>query len=167
MIQTDAAINPGNSGGPLLDLNGHVIGINTLVATEAEPGVAAQGIGFAISIDNAKTIADTLISKGSVQHAFLGVNYVPMTPAVAEQLGSKTTTGVAIVTVVNSSPAGQAGLKSKDIVTQIDGKDLKGESDLARIVDSHKPGDKITLTVVRGTDTSKMDVTLGTASATS
>ncbi len=165
MIQTDAAINPGNSGGPLLDLGGSVIGINTLVATEAEPGVAAQGIGFAIAINNAKTIADQLISKGSVQHAYLGVNYVPMTPAVAEQLGTKVTQGAAVVQVVPGSPADQAGIKSKDIITQVDGKDLKSESDLARMVDQHKPGDKITLTVARGTDTTKIDVTLGQAPA--
>jgi serine protease Do len=167
LIQTDAAINPGNSGGPLTNSAGEVIGINTLVAGEAEPGVQSQGIGFAININKAKEIADELVKSGSVQHAYLGVNYVPLTPAVAAQLGTQEKSGIAVAQVVSGSPAATAGIKSKDIITQVDGKDLKGESDLAQTIDQHKPGDSVTLTVVRGTDKSQMKVSLGKAPDTS
>jgi len=167
LIQTDAAINPGNSGGPLTDLAGNVIGINTLVAGEAEPGIQAQGIGFAININTAKTIADQLVSNGSVQHAYLGVNYVPLTPSIATQLGTSEKSGIAVVQVVPSSPAAQAGIKSKDVITQIDGQDIKGESDLAQRVDQHKPGDSVSLTVVRGNDKQQIKVSLGKAPDTS
>src|SRR5262249_49967403 len=86
LIQTDASINPGNSGGPLTDLNGQVIGINTLVAGEAGRGVQAQGIGFAISINTAKPIADALIANGSIDHSYMGVSYVVLNPAIAAQV---------------------------------------------------------------------------------
>jgi len=167
LIQTDAAINPGNSGGPLTDSNGAVIGINTLVAGEAEPGVQAQGIGFAININGAKQIADQLVKNGSVDHAYLGVNYVPLNPAVASQLGTTQKTGVAVAQVVSNSPAGQADIKAKDIITQVDGKNLVGESDLGQTIDQHKPGDSVTLTVLRGNDKHDVKVTLGKAPTTS
>ena len=107
------------------------------------------------------------MKSGSVQHAYLGVNYVPLTPAVASQLGTQEKNGIAVAQVVNGSPAAQAGIKSKDVITQVDGKDLKGESDLAQTIDQHKPGDSVTLTVVRGTDKSQMKVSLGKAPDTS
>jgi len=163
LIQTDASINPGNSGGPLADADGNVIGINTLVAGEAEPGLQSQGIGFAVNINAAKKIADELVKNGSVDHAYLGVNYVPLTPAVAAEIGSSAKNGIAIVRTVQGSPAAQAGLQSKDVVTQFNGKDLKGESDLAQQVDTLKPGDQVTLTVVRGNQTQQVKVTLGKA----
>src|SRR5258708_38210588 len=89
-IQTDAPINPGNSGGALVNLNGQVIGINTLVATQAEPGVSAQGIGFAIAIDTAKPIADELVATGHAAHPYLGIAYGPLTPSLAVRLGVNT-----------------------------------------------------------------------------
>jgi S1-C subfamily serine protease len=163
LIQTDAAINPGNSGGPLANSNGDVIGINTLVAGEAEPGLQAQGIGFAININTAKRIADELVKNGSVQHAYLGVNYVPLTPAIANQIGTNAKNGIAVARVLPGSPAAQAGLQTKDVITQVNGKDLKGESDLAQQVDGFKPGDQVTLTVVRGNQPQQIKVTLGKA----
>src|SRR5581483_442913 len=104
-----------------------------------------------------------LVKNGSVDHAYLGVNYVPLTPAVAAEIGSSAKNGIAIVRTVQGSPAAQAGLQSKDVVTQFNGKDLKGESDLAQQVDTLKPGDQVTLTVVRGNQTQQVKVTLGKA----
>jgi serine protease Do len=87
VIQTDAPINPGNSGGPLVNLHGEVVGINTLVAGQAEPGVPAPGIGFAIAIATAKPLADELVIAGHVEHPFLGIRYISLNPAIAAQLG--------------------------------------------------------------------------------
>ncbi|HEX5140821.1 MAG TPA: trypsin-like peptidase domain-containing protein [Dehalococcoidia bacterium] len=165
LVQTDASINPGNSGGPLVNLDGQVIGLNTLVISQAEAGVPAQGIGFAISISSAKPIADQLVQNGSVQHAYLGVQYIPLSPAIAAQLGVNQQKGVVITGVVPGSPAQKAGLAQRDVVTQVDGQDLTGESDLARVVDQHKPGDKVTLTVISGGSEKKVDVTLEAAPA--
>jgi S1-C subfamily serine protease len=163
VIQTDAAINPGNSGGALTDANGNVIGINTLVVTQAEPGVAAQNIGFAIAINTVKPIADQLVANGKVAHAFLGVSYVPLTPALAAQLGTTEKQGIIVTQVAQGSPADQAGLQQRDIVTKVDGKALDTESALAEDLNAHKPGDKVSLTVVRDAKTQDLSVTLGTA----
>lgn len=160
-IQTSAPINPGNSGGPLVNLDGGVIGINTLVAGQAEPGVAAQGIGFAIAIDTAKPIADQLVATGRVSHPSLGISYVPLTPAVAAQLGSQQREGVVVARTISGGPAAQAGLQRGDVITKIDNTPLKDESDLARLINQHKPGERITLTVVRGSQTMEIGVTLG------
>lgn len=161
VIQTSAPINPGNSGGPLVDLNGNVIGINTLVAGQAEPGVPAQGIGFAIAISTAKPIADQLVATGRAVHPYLGIRYAPLTPAIATQLGITAKQGAVIGQVMSGSPAAAAGLRPRDVITQIDGTPLQTESSLAQIVNSHKPGDTITLTVLRGNQTLSIRVTLG------
>jgi S1-C subfamily serine protease len=161
-IQTSAPINPGNSGGPLLNLAGQVIGINTLVAGQAEPGVAAQGIGFAISIDVAKPIADQLVATGAVQHPYLGIRYVPLTPSIAQQLGTTAKDGIVVAQVVPGSPAAQAGLQPRDIITAVDNTKITDESTLAQVLSTHKPGDKVTLTVLRGNQQMTVTVTLGT-----
>jgi S1-C subfamily serine protease len=173
LIQTDAAINPGNSGGPLINMNGEVVGINTLGAGEVEPGVQAEGIGFAISINQAKQIAQQLVENGSVSHAYLGVASEPLTAAIANQLGVNLTAGTVIDQVQSGSAAATAGLKAGDIVTAVDGTKLVGESDLGEIINSHQPGDKVTLTVVTPTSQGgsgaerSVEVTLGTQAANS
>ena len=162
VIQTDASINPGNSGGPLVNLSGQVIGLNTLVAGSAGDGVQAEGIGFAISIDTARSIADQIVKTGKVVHAFLGIRYVALTPATAAQLGIRgATDGALIGEVVAGAPAAKAGVVPNDVITKIDGKALQGESALAQAVDAHQPGDTITLTVLRGGNTSELKATLG------
>src|SRR5215208_6573928 len=120
VIQTDAAINPGNSGGPLVDLSGRVIGINTMAAVQAEPGVQAQGIGFAISMAAARPIADQLVATGKVTHPFLGIQYAPLNPAVVARLGLSVKDGALITRVSTGSPAAHAGLRARDVITQID-----------------------------------------------
>ncbi len=161
VIQTDAAINPGNSGGPLVNLNGQVIGINTLVAGQAEPGVQAQGIGFAIAIATAKPIADQIVATGKVIHASMGgISYLPLNPSISAMVGITQTQGVLIGQVESGSPAEKAGLQSRDIILSINGSPLEGDSALAQALNSHKPGDKLTLTVLRGTQKLTLEVTL-------
>ena len=162
-IQTDAPINPGNSGGALVNLDGQVIGINTLVAGQAEPGVQAEGIGFAIAIATARPIADQLVSSGRAVHPFLGIQYAPLTPAIAAQLGVNAQNGIVIGAVVPGSPAAAAGLQARDVVTSADGQQLTDESSLAEVLSQHQPGDSVTLTVIRGGQQSNVQVTLGTA----
>jgi serine protease Do len=160
VVQTDAPINPGNSGGPLVNLDGQVIGINTLVAGQAEPGVQAQGIGFSIAIGTAKPIADQLVATGRVVHPFMGISYVPLNQALARQLGITAKTGVIVAEVVSGSPAAAAGLQPKDAITAIDGTALTTESSFAQLLNTHKVGDTVTLTVVRGKQTLQLQTTL-------
>ncbi|MCL4507442.1 MAG: trypsin-like peptidase domain-containing protein [Chloroflexi bacterium] len=159
-IQTSAPINPGNSGGPLVNLSGQVIGINTLVAGQAEPGVPSQGIGFAISLAAARPIADQLVATGHVTHTYLGIRYLPLNAMIASRLGTTQKSGIVVMSVVSNSPASKAGLQQQDIITAADGKNLVDESSLARVLSTHKPDDKIELKVVRGTRTLTLTVTL-------
>jgi len=161
VVQTDAAINPGNSGGPLVNLNGQVIGINTLVASQAGPGVSAQGIGFAIAISTAKSVADQLVSTGRVAHPYLGVNYAPLNPSIAAQLGIPSTQkGVVVGQVVPRSPAASAGLRARDVITAVDGQQLNTESTFAQILNQKKPGDTVSLNVQRGGQSTQVQAQL-------
>jgi S1-C subfamily serine protease len=155
LIQTDAAINPGNSGGPLVDLNGNVIGINTAKIQSAE------GIGFAIAINQAKQIVQQLLS-GTPQ-GYLGVAVVTVTPALAARYNLPVNQGVLIVDVSQGSPAAQAGLRPGDVVIQADGKNMTSASDLEQTIRSHKPGDKLTLTINRNGQQQTITATLGQA----
>ena len=166
VIQTDAPINPGNSGGPLVNLQGQVVGINTLVAGLAEPGVQAQGIGFAISIATAGPIADQLVQTGQIVHPFIGIQYVPLNPALAARLGVQAQDGMVVSQVVPGSPAAAAGLRQQDIITGIDAQPLQGESALAEAINGHKPGDTVILTVLRGRQQVSVQVKLGELPAT-
>jgi S1-C subfamily serine protease len=157
LIQTDAAINPGNSGGPLVNLAGEVIGINTLGVAQAE------GIGFALSINTLKPLADELVNTGKVSHAYLGIRATPLTPAIAAQLGAQADAGAVVVGVAPGSPAAEAGLQPGDVITAIDGDSIEAESDLPAALSSHKPGDEVTLTVERGGKQLEVNVTLGEA----
>ncbi len=160
VIQTSAPINPGNSGGPLVNLDGEVVGINTMVAGEAEPGVQAQGIGFAISIASAKPIADQLVKVGKVVHPYFGASYLALSPAISAQLGIKQIQGVVVARVTSGSPAAQAGLKRGDVITAVDGKSLADDSDLAQALYMCEPGDQLNLSVLRSSQTMTMQVTL-------
>jgi serine protease Do len=161
VIQTSAPINPGNSGGPLMNLAGEVVGINTLVAGQAEPGVPAQGIGFAISIAAAKPIADQLVSQGRAVHTYLGIRYVALNPAIASQLGTNVSKGIVVAQVMQGSPAAKAGLERQDIITAVEGVEIIDESSLAQALSRHKPGDQVPLTVLRGSQQRDVTVTLG------
>ena len=155
VIQTSAAINPGNSGGALVDLNGQVVGIPTLAATDPQLGGSAPGIGFAISSNRAKFIADQLIATGKVTNtnrAYMGVS-----------LQDSFTSGAIVTDVSPGSPAAKAGLVAGDTVTAIDGSQVPDSSTLIEAIAGHKPGDVVKLTVQRQDGTSAtLSMTLGT-----
>ena len=165
VIQTSAPINPGNSGGPLANLAGQVVGINTLIADQAEPGVQAEGIGFAIAISTAKPIADQLVATGQVTHAFLGMDYVTLTPSLALRLRTAQKQGVVVARVTRGSPAFNAGLQPGDIITQADGTPLLDDSVLAGLVNAHQPGDTLTMQVLRDDQAFSVQVVLGEMSS--
>jgi S1-C subfamily serine protease len=161
LIQTDAAINPGNSGGPLVNADGEVVGINTLVAALAEPGVPAQGIGFAIAVETARPIAQQLVTTGRVVHPYMGIQYVSLNPSIAAYLGLPVQRGVLVLGVVPGSPASRAGLRREDVITTINDQSIAGESDLGEIISRHRPGDRVTLTVLRGGQRTSVELVLG------
>lgn len=160
LIQTDASINPGNSGGPLLNMAGEVVGINTLAAGGAGD-VNAHGIGFAISINAARPIADKLATAGRVLHPFLGIAYGLLTPALAARLDLPVQQGVVISRVVRGAPAAQAGIQIKDVITAVDGQPIVDETSLGRALSQREPGDRVRLSVARGGAQLTLDVTLG------
>jgi serine protease Do len=165
VIQTDAPINPGNSGGPLVDLDGRVVGINTLVATQAEPGVAAQGIGFAISMATARPIADQLVAHGKVIHPYSGIGHAPLSASTAAKLGVDAKSGAVVTSIDRGSPAERAGLRRNDVIVTVDGQQVQGDSGFAQTLSMHKPDDTITLGVLRGKSSVKVQVTLTQAPA--
>ena len=162
LIQTDAAINHGNSGGPLLNMNAEVIGVNTLVVRGGGSGDQAEGLGFAIAANTAHTIAAQLIAGGSVVRPYLGVSYQMLTPQSAAFLGVSRTSGAYLNEVVAGSPAARAGLRAGDIITTIAGQALTESRPLQTILAAHKPGDRLSLKVARGTTAeTTLTVTLG------
>ncbi|MEY3300358.1 MAG: hypothetical protein RLZZ597_3618 [Cyanobacteriota bacterium] len=149
-IQTDAAINPGNSGGPLLNDRGEVIGMNTAIRANA------QGLGFAIPIETAKRIADELFATGEVQHPFLGIQMVELTPdAIAEINAQQQITipadvaGVLIVRVLEGSPAQAAGLAAGDIIQRINDTDVTTPTEVQTQVESSQIGEDLTISLRR------------------
>jgi putative serine protease PepD len=156
-IQTDAAINHGNSGGPLIDTaTNTVIGVNDQILNAGDTNDNA-GVGFAVPIDRAKSVAQTLIAGGTVQHAYMGV------------LIRSVPDGARVSKVVSGSPAAKSGLRVGDVITAFDGQRITSANDLTAAVTAAKVGDKVTLTVHRGGSTEHLSITLGTqpASATS
>ena len=160
LIQTDAAINHGNSGGPLIDTNGKVIGINTLVVRGDESSFdVAQGLGFAVPSNIVREVTDALIANGQVQRPFLGVTYQPLTPESA-QAGVGVDNGALIVTVGDTGPARRAGLLPGDVITSINGEEITAQTSLQRILMNYKPNDTVTLTVVRDGQSQEVQLTL-------
>jgi len=153
-IQTDAPINHGNSGGPLLDTTGKVVGINVQIDSNSD---GSEGVGFSTPIDTVTNVADTLISGGKVQHAYLGIQ-------VSDATG---TAGAKVDTVVSGAPSDKAGLKAGDVITAIDGKAITNADVLTASVNTYKPGDKVTVTVHRGGSTKSISVTLGSRPSSS
>ncbi|MEU2350756.1 trypsin-like peptidase domain-containing protein [Modestobacter sp. NPDC049651] len=165
-IQTDAAINPGNSGGPLVNSAGEVIGINSAIATVASGSPGGQdaqsgniGVGFAIPSNAAKRIAQQIVDTGKATHALLGVSAQTATANGNSEVG----TGATIAQVTDGSPAADAGLRPGDVIIAVGDRQVTTSTELTAAVRSEDPGDKVTLTVRRGNDTTKVDVTLDEA----
>jgi len=164
MIQTDAPINPGNSGGPLLNAKGEVIGVDESIQSPVQGSV---GVGFAVPINTAKRVIQSLESGKAVQHPWLGISGQTITSSLASSLSLPKQSGVLVVQVVSGSPAQKAGLQgtgsadaSDDILTSIDGHTLASVEALTTFLDTKKVGDKVTMTVTRGNKTISLTATL-------
>ena len=160
-IQTDAAINPGNSGGPLLNAMGQAIGMNTAILR------GTQGLGFAIPINTAIRIANQLIATGKVDHPFLGIQMINLTPQLKEEINSDPTAnlkidvdkGTLIARVVKSSPAANAGMKSGDIIQTVNGKTVQNSNEVQQVVETTKIGSSVQIQVRRNGQTVNLNVT--------
>ncbi|MDD2565875.1 MAG: trypsin-like peptidase domain-containing protein [Candidatus Gracilibacteria bacterium] len=158
LIQTDTAINPGNSGGPLVNLNEEVVGINTAIAS------GANGLGFAIPLSQKEVdyIISSVQKTGKIQRAFVGIRYIPLTPEIAKSLKIKIENGNYIGAgtnqegVVAGSPAEKAGLKTGDIITEVNGVKLINGLNIKDIIKDKFPGDKISLKVLKSNGEEKM-----------
>jgi serine protease Do len=163
LFQTDAAINPGNSGGPLVDIEGRVIGINTAVAGNAE------NIGFAIPINDAKNVLNSVIKTGKIVRPYIGVRYITLNEEIAKanELGSST--GALVygsgnqLAVLPGSPAAKAGIQEGDIILKIDGNEITESSPISSVIGKKKPGDKVEIIYLRDGKKSKATVTLAEA----
>jgi S1-C subfamily serine protease len=175
-IQTDAAINPGNSGGPLLNSRAEVIGINSMIATGGSNQSA--GIGFAIPINSAKAVINDLITIGRVRRPSLGIRTLPIGPEMAQEMGLPADYGVLIVQAVPGGSAERAGLHGGnqrayignvpvmlggDLIVAIDGEQIGDQQDLANVMNKHKSGDTVTVTIFRSKKKMDVKVTLGEA----
>ncbi len=175
-IQTDAAINPGNSGGPLLNSRAEVIGINSMILT----GGAEQsaGVGFAIPINTAKAVLNDLVTLGRVRRPSLGIRGLPIGPELAAELGLAADFGVLIVEEQANGAAARAGLRAGheraylgntpilvggDLIVALDGEEVQDLSDIARLMNNHRAGDKVEVTIYRGKQKMNVPVTLGEA----
>jgi len=174
-IQTDAAINPGNSGGPLMNWHGEVIGINTMILSSVGQNA---GIGFAIPINTAKAVLNDLVTLGRVRRPALGVSTIPIGPELAQQLGLPVDFGLLIVKVSPGGAAERAGLRGGneraylgntpimlggDLIVAIDGENIQDQQDLAQVMNAHRAGDTVKLTIYRGKQKMEVNVTLGEA----
>jgi Do/DeqQ family serine protease len=159
-LQTDAAINPGNSGGPLVNVKGEVVGVNTAIVSRT--GQYA-GIGFAVPINIAKNVADQLIEKGKVERGYLGIFMQDVDQNIAKHFKLKKPQGVIVTDVVKGSPAEKAGIKSGDLILEIDGREVKNSIQLRAYVQSKKPGDKVKLKVLKDGKEMEISVNLGSA----
>jgi S1-C subfamily serine protease len=180
VIQTDAAINPGNSGGPLINGAGEVIGINSQIETGGNGADGNVGIGFAIPINTAKEVISELETKGTVEHAYLGITGGTITPQLAEAVNLPVKEGVLIASVEPGGPAAKAGLKGGsteatidgqsvtlggDIITEADGQKITNMEQIIELVGKKKPGEEMTLKYLRDGKQETATVKLGTRPA--
>lgn len=162
LIQTDAAINRGNSGGPLINLNGEVIGINTLILRGSGfGGDIAEGLGFAIPINAARTVADQIIQRGYYARPYLGISWQPITPRISAAYNLPIQWGTYVTDVFANSPAEQAGVLPGDIITRMGDITIDDTHSYLNTLFSYTPSQTIPIQVLRGQDTIQLMVTLG------
>ncbi len=158
LIQTDAAINRGNSGGPLINIRGEVIGLNELIIN---PQVA-QNMCFAIPVDVFKDVTDNLISGKKVLHPYVGLGMQDLDEELARAMGlPKGVHGVVVIQVVPDSPAERSNLAMADVIQKVDGKDVSTAQEVKDVIKSHKPGDRLTMLVLRAGKLMPIDVVVG------
>jgi S1-C subfamily serine protease len=161
LIQHDAAINSGNSGGPLFNLQGEVIGVNTLGISEQSSGQSVQGIFFAIPSNTVQDVVTQLIETGSITRGYLGVQYYELSPQFATQYDLPVEYGALISEVDAGSPADDAGLQQNDIVVAVNGTDVSDAQSFNGMMNDIGPNEQVTLTVLRDGATQDIQVTLG------
>jgi serine protease DegQ len=159
LIQTDAPISPGNSGGALVDLDGEVVGINVAYLPPGETG--AVSLGFAIPAPTAAQVVEQLLETGRVQLAFLGIRPIQVTTELAARFDLAVEEGVAVSVVEPGSAAARAGLREGDVIVALDGEPIRTVEDLFAQLRQRRPGQRVSLTVVRDGDRRELDVTLG------
>jgi len=174
-IQTDAAINPGNSGGPLMNWHGEVIGINTMILSSVGQNA---GIGFAIPINTAKAVLNDLMTLGRVKRPALGVKTIPISPELADEIGLPVDYGLLIIQVTAGGSADLAGLRAGteraylgnipimlggDLIIAIDDQKVESEQDLSEMMNNHRAGDTVKVTIYRGKKKMDVNVALGEA----
>jgi len=174
-IQTDAAINPGNSGGPLMNWHGEVIGINTMILSNANQ---SAGIGFAIPINTAKAVLNDLMTLGRVRRPALGVRTIPISPELADEIGLPVDYGLLVVGVVPGGSADRAGLRAGeekaylgnipimlggDLIVAIDDQKVQDQQDLTQMMNNHRAGDTVKVTIYRAKKKIDVNVSLGEA----
>jgi 2-alkenal reductase len=161
LIQTDAAINQGNSGGPLVNLAGQVIGINTMIVRASNSGTVAEGLGFAVPINTARAVAEQIIQKGYFSRPNMGIRWQLVTPSIAARYGLPVEWGVYVTAIQTGSPAQEAGLQEGDIITKFDETALDETHSYINTLFNYKPGDTVTLTVMRQSQEIQLTITLG------
>jgi serine protease Do len=157
-IQTDAAINPGNSGGPLVDAQGQVIGINTFIISDSG---SFAGAGFAIPSQLARATVDQIIKGGKAEHGYLGIGIEDVTPENSKFFNLQDANGAIVTQVTPGSPGGSAGLKSGDVIRQIDGKPVPNSSALQLVVSEHTPGTTVSMEILRDGKSQSLNIKLG------
>ena len=157
-LQIDAPINKGNSGGPTFNLRCEVVGVNTAIFS---PSGGSVGIGFAIPANTVENVVDSLEHGGVMNRGYLGVQIQPVSPEIAEGMGMKSASGALVDEAQPGTPAAAAGLKSGDVITRLNGQEVKDASDLTRHVGALKPGDKVELSYLRDGVEKTVSVTLG------
>lgn len=162
-IQTDAAINPGNSGGAMVNCDGQLVGIPSAGAVVPGSSGGSIGLGFAIPVDLAETVANQLIATGHVSHASFGMATAPVTGPIAQRTGLPQ--GLYVTSVQASGPAASAGLRPGDVITEIDGQPATTPDQLVSLTITKKAGDKVDLTYVRAGQTHETTVTLDSQSS--
>ena len=160
LLQTDAAINQGNSGGPLVNLAGEVIGINTLIVRNSSSGTVTEGLGFAIPINTARAVAGQLIQTGYVARPNMGIRSQLVNPEIAAAYHLPAEWGVYVTDVLAGGPASLAGIQTRDIIIRINATNLNAEHSYINTLFAYKPGDQVTVGLVRGSETLEFTVTL-------